>query len=114
MAGQQMIAAQITNGAAFMASLRRAVGALEIDTVEKLEALGLEAQNAARRYCPVDTGRLRSSIRSSGAKRDARGWVVTVGTNVEYAAYVEFGTRRMRAQPYLRPGVLAAARRGLS
>ena len=27
----------------------------------------------------------------------------TVGTNVEYAVYVEFGTSRMAAQPYLRP-----------
>lgn len=26
-----------------------------------------------------------------------------VGTNVHYASYVEFGTSRMRAQPYLRP-----------
>lgn len=26
-----------------------------------------------------------------------------VGTNVEYAVYVEFGTSRMEAQPYLRP-----------
>lgn len=30
-------------------------------------------------------------------------WVV--GTNVEYAPYVEFGTSRMGAQPYLRPAV---------
>jgi phage gpG-like protein len=27
----------------------------------------------------------------------------TVGTNVPYAVYVEFGTSRMAAQPYLRP-----------
>jgi hypothetical protein len=27
----------------------------------------------------------------------------TVGTNVEYASYVEYGTYRMAAQPYLRP-----------
>jgi len=26
-----------------------------------------------------------------------------VGTNVEYAAHVEYGTVRMGAQPYLRP-----------
>jgi hypothetical protein len=26
-----------------------------------------------------------------------------VGTNVEYAVYVEFGTSKMEAQPYLRP-----------
>lgn len=26
-----------------------------------------------------------------------------VGTNVDYAAYVEYGTYKMQAQPYLRP-----------
>lgn len=30
-------------------------------------------------------------------------WIV--GTSVEYAAYVEFGTSKMKAQPYLRPAV---------
>lgn len=36
-------------------------------------------------------------------------WVV--GTNVEYSVYVEFGTYKMAAQPYLRPAVEAARRR---
>lgn len=35
-------------------------------------------------------------------------WVV--GTNVEYAAYVEFGTSRMKAQPYLLPAARRVAR----
>lgn len=30
---------------------------------------------------------------------------VHVGTVVEYAPYVEYGTRKMRAQPYLRPSL---------
>jgi phage gpG-like protein len=33
-----------------------------------------------------------------------------VGTNVEYAVYVEFGTSRNQAQPYLRPAVERAVR----
>lgn len=28
-----------------------------------------------------------------------------VGTSVEYAVFVEFGTSRMRAQPYFRPAI---------
>lgn len=35
-------------------------------------------------------------------------WVV--GTPVEYSIYVEFGTSRMAAQPYLRPAVEHAKR----
>lgn len=38
--------------------------------------------------CPVDTGELRNSIR---VQRISPG-VAAVGTNKEYAAYVEFGT----------------------
>jgi isopropylmalate/homocitrate/citramalate synthase len=36
-------------------------------------------------------------------------WVV--GTTVEYSVYVEFGTSKMAAQPYLRPAVEAARRK---
>jgi hypothetical protein len=34
----------------------------------------------------------------------------TVGTNVEYAIYVEYGTASQAAQPYLRPAVERAVR----
>ena len=57
----------------------------------------------AKRLCPVDTGHLRDSIKRSASKRTARGYRVIVGTPVRYAGYVEFGTRKMSAQPYLRP-----------
>ena len=46
---------------------------------------------------PVDTSRLKQSITRIVDKTSAY-----VGTNVEYAPYVEFGTRRQKAQPYLR------------
>jgi HK97 gp10 family phage protein len=52
----------------------------------------------------VDTGRLRSSITFvPGA--DARGPYVDVGTNVEYAPYLEFGTRKMASRPFFRTAV---------
>lgn len=65
-----------------------------------LEEIGLAAEGYAKRLCPVDTGRLRNSITHVtryGAK------AVHIGTNVEYAAYVELGTRTQKPQPYLRP-----------
>ena len=65
-----------------------------------LEEIGLAAEGYAKRACPVDTGNLRNSIThvvESG--EDA----VYVGTNVEYAPYVELGTSRTAAQPFLRP-----------
>jgi HK97 gp10 family phage protein len=61
----------------------------------------------AKELAPVDTGRLRSSI-DNDLGRDDRGLVARIGSDVVYAPYVEFGTRRMRAQPFLRPALDAA------
>ena len=94
---------------AFQVALRQYASRLQINTREDLYRLGLMVQNEARRLAPVDTGRLRASIT---VKRTPDG--VTVGTNVEYAPYVEYGTRHMAAQPYLRPAVLTAMGRWVS
>lgn len=52
----------------------------------------------------VDTGRLRASY-TWRLGRDARGDYVEVGTNVEYAPMLEFGTRYMMPRPHLRPAI---------
>lgn len=65
-----------------------------------LEEIGLLAENYAAKKCPVDTGNLRASITH---EVDAGGNAVYIGTNVEYAPYVELGTSRQEAQPFLRP-----------
>jgi len=55
----------------------------------------------AKRRAPVDTGRLRSSI-NSGVSGD----VAKVGTDVEYAPYMEYGTSRFpTGKPFLRPAL---------
>lgn len=71
------------------ADVRRAIskGVIKIDAKAKTK-------------CPVDTGRLRSSINPFV---DADGLGGGVGTNVHYAPHVEYGTIKMDAQPYLRP-----------
>lgn len=65
-----------------------------------LEAVGLTAEGYAKLLCPVDTGRLRNSI-SHAVDEDEK--TVYIGTNVEYAPYVELGTSKQKAQPFLRP-----------
>lgn len=65
-----------------------------------MTTIGLLAENYSRIICPVDTGRLRNSITSVADSETA-----TIGTNVEYAPYVELGTSRQNAQPYLRPAI---------
>lgn len=65
-----------------------------------LIAIGATAESHAKDYCPVDTGRLRNSI--SNTRDDDSAYI---GSNVEYAAYVELGTSRRKAKPYLKPAV---------
>lgn len=108
MAGQKRSTLIDVDSEAFQRGLKAALGSLKLSSERQLTRLGLDVQNRARQLCPVDTGRLRSSVNSSGLKRDGRGVYVEVGTNVEYAPYVEFGTRYQRAQPYLRPALAEA------
>ena len=68
-------------------------------TDRALEIIGGKAESYAKALCPVDTGRLRNSITHQQYYENTE----IIGTNVEYAPYVELGTRKMAARPYLRP-----------
>ncbi len=91
------------------------------EAVEKtIEIACIKAMNRAAALSPVDSGLLRNSIgyktntsQSSDGKlsispKKHEGYV---GTNVEYARYVEYGTRRQVAQPFLRPAIKALSNR---
>lgn len=67
-----------------------------------LEMMGLQCENYTKLLCPVDTGRLRNSYTHDVRTGEE---AVYIGTNVEYAPYVEYGTSRMDAQPHLKPAV---------
>ena len=62
----------------------------------------LDCAASAKRHAPVDTGALRNSIGTSiaGDRMSAE-----IGPTVNYGAYVEFGTSRMAAQPYMGPAM---------
>lgn len=64
-----------------------------------LEICGGKAESYAKRRCPVDTGNLRNSITHQQLSDKEE----VIGTNVEYAPYVELGTVKMKARPFLRP-----------
>lgn len=53
-----------------------------------LESIGQEAEGYAKDDVPVDTGRLRNSIAHTVNDSEQ---AVYIGTNVEYAPYVEYG-----------------------
>jgi len=64
----------------------------------------LIVERDAKILCPVDTGRLRSSI-----THEIEGITGRVGSNVEYARAVELGSEdpayNQAPQPYLRPAL---------
>lgn len=79
----ESVAAKIPGAANYIAELAA-------DTVE----------HGAKARVPVRTGALRNSITKAG---HGNTWIVTA--LMHYAGYVEFGTRKMAAQPYLRPAL---------
>ena len=79
----------------------------------------LSAQDM-RRTAPVDTGDMVSTIRVEKPRDGVRhvkcgGTVGDSGEYVDYAVYVELGTSRMGAQPFMRPALyrLRTAAEGL-
>lgn len=84
--------------------------AIERDIEQAIQDGAAEIAQTAQAIVPVDTGALRASITM---RRGMNEWIVE--TRIEYAPFVEFGTRYMAAQPYLRPayerhrpGIIAA------
>lgn len=75
---------------------------------QELQRRVLKVHAAAVQNCPVDTGRLRSSIRWSMGT-DSQGLVGLVGSDVEYAGYINDGTWKMSARPFLTNALLEAA-----
>lgn len=78
----------------------KVLSAFDAAVLRGLTAVGMTAEAHAKKEAPVDTGRLRNSIANAV---DADEKAVYIGTNVEYAPYVELGTSRMAARPFLRP-----------
>lgn len=74
------------------AAIARLLQGPEGPVVRDLARRAVKVESAAKRFCPVDTGRLRSSI-TWRLGRGPRGFFADIGTNVAYALYVERGTR---------------------
>jgi HK97 gp10 family phage protein len=75
----------------------------DVQQVVAETAYNIEAD--AKRLVPVDTGHLRRSI-STELNMVTKGYQATVGTNISYAQYIEFGTSKMDAKPFLIPAYL--------
>jgi HK97 gp10 family phage protein len=112
----------------FIDNSKEILRALNSAFLKALERCGMQAEGYAKDLTPVDTGNLRNSI---SYRVDAASKKVVIGTNNEYATYVELGTGKykeggggrpdpwvyqddngnwhhthgQKAQPYLKPAV---------
>jgi len=83
------------------AALERAPHTIRVVANRVVDEEMARVTERARELAPVRTGRLRNSIYRR--KTGFLGWMV--GAAVFYAGFVEFGTRKMSARPYLRPAI---------
>jgi HK97 gp10 family phage protein len=63
------------------------------------EASARDTERGAKRLAPIDTGKLWQSIKAE--RQNSYWWTITAF--IHYARWVEFGTSRMMAQPFLFP-----------
>ena len=104
---------EIAGSAELTARLENLASRIDEISDEALAELAERIVDDAKALCPVDTGSLKRSIRY---ERDPDGGVVIAAggggvvnprtrREVDYAAYVEFGTSRTPAQPFLQPAL---------
>jgi HK97 gp10 family phage protein len=83
-------------------------------TIKSLIEIAAKMASQAKELAPVDKGVLRNSIgykiedlntAEPQLETSVKEKTGIVGTGVEYASYQEFGTKKMKAQPFLRPAV---------
>lgn len=110
----------------FIDNSGKVLSEFEAAYLRALERCGMQGEGYAKDLCPVDTGNLRNSINHRVNSGEPAAYI---GTNNEYAAYVELGTGKyypggrqdpwvyqddkgqwhmthgQRAQPYLKPAV---------
>lgn len=79
------------------------LNSLDKKTSKKLHKLvltsAIKIHNKAKEKAPVRTGALRNSITYELEDE----YTAKIGAYMPYAIYVEFGTRKMEARPYLTP-----------
>ena len=122
---------QIMGDQRLRANLLTFTNAVDPETTSALNEVAEKIRDSAKENAPVDTAALQKSIaketithkgkvksirvRAGGRVRNPK-----TGRLVDYASYVEFGTSRMAAQPFLRPAyvehrqeILKAITRGM-
>jgi len=72
---------------------------------ELCKAVGVLAVAEVQNIVPIDTGNLKKCIVSEIMDKN-KGVYIGVTPEAPYATYVEKGTSKQQAQPYLEPGIV--------
>ena len=91
---------KIIGGQAIMNLLKKKSKEIDKKLTKDLLACTIKVEGDAKKNCPVLTGRLRGDI-----THEVKNKIGKVGTNVDYAPHVEYGTSKMQPQPYLYPAL---------
>ena len=89
---------------AHVADLGRASKQATVMAGKAVAKATFDCQAIAKSLAPVDTGFLRASIEAS-----VKGLTGEVVSMAEYGIFVEYGTWKMRAQPYMGPATRKVA-----
>jgi len=101
-----------------MLELAEIASHIDPKVVEGLDEVADKIVKDAKELCPVDTGALKRSTRKDKQLVSLYPFTCTIGVTagghvknpktgreVDYAAYVEFGTSRTPAQPFMGPAI---------
>ena len=89
---------EIEGGDELVRSIRNRLGADRVVPVIRRNTS--QAQAKAMRLAAVDTGFMKRSITM---RLDISGLAGYITAGAEYSPYLEYGTRKMDAQPFMRP-----------
>jgi len=67
-----------------------------------------QVRDQAKQIAPKRTGNMANNIIAEPVKKTAASVTGTVNAKADYSSFVEFGTYKMSAQPFMRPAVSAA------
>jgi len=84
----------------FQEAMKQFDSAVQKHVHRQLASWAADVKALAKQLVPVRTGHLRSSIYAKISE-----WVAEIGAEATYALFVELGTRRMQARPYLYPAI---------
>jgi hypothetical protein len=79
--------------------------AIQREVAARLQRAGAAGVAVAREHVPVRTGRTRAAVT---ATVDRATLTLEIRAEARWAVFIELGTRRRPARPFLRPALVAA------